>query len=373
MNASVRFTLATSVLVVMSYPAVAEQQAAVAVPAGPSDQPPAPVASVVPAQPAAAAAKSHRWFDLSVGVVDARYRFIESSASVVSANQAQHRQTLKGAFKFDPKGHYTIQAGLGTGNNFIASWDTTGAGTGDPAWNFRVRTLYVSAQPVQGLEIQVGGLAPIRGESTEITSYDNDGFLVGERVSVKQPKRFYMDEVSATVGYLGDLTTPNVFKRFDRMDAHNYTQLLAAKTIGRVSLSAHWTTAADVETWREAVRIAARETRIVDGVRLELYQRVDAPDGRGFAVSADKALTGAVALSGGFADIDRNHEPLNSDRFLRGRRVFAEGRVNLTPELSMSVFYTRAVHNDFAVPIATRFDLIVSYNVLKGLQRAGAI
>jgi hypothetical protein len=227
---------------------------------------------------------------------------------------------------------------------------------------------------VKGLELQVGGIAPIRGESTEITSYDNDGFLVGERVSVKRPETLLLDEVSATVGYLGDVSTPNVFKRLDRMDEHNYTQLLVGKRLSaRLACSADWTSADHVDTWREAVRVATRESRVIDAVRVELYQRVDEPEGNGFAVSIEKAVSTRLALSGGYASIDPENTTLNADRIQRGNRLFVESRFSLTPEFSVSLFYTRAVDTDFDIPNQTRFDFIVSYNVLRALQRAGAL
>jgi hypothetical protein len=89
-------------------------------------------------------------------------------------------------------------------------------------------------------------------------------------------------------------------------------------------------------------------------------------------VVAEKALSKLSSLSGGYASIDRDNTTLTGDRYLRGRRAMVEGRVNLSPELNVSVFYTRAFHNDFLVPNRTRFDVVASYNVLKALQRAGA-
>jgi hypothetical protein len=338
-------------------------------------QRPSPMATPAPkSTQKAPAVKAHRWFDLQTGQVDARYRLIETSADVRTSNMLQHKQTIRAAFKFDPKGRYTLQIGLGSGSSFTGSWEATGVGTGEPTWAFAVRTLSVAAQPITGVDIQVGGLAAtLRGESTEITAYDNDGFLVGERVSVKRPKDLYFDELSATIGYLGDVTTPNVFKRLDALDRHNYTQLLAAKKLGaRAAVSGDWTRVAGVETWREAVRVVTNETGVIDGVRLELYQRVDDPDGEGFALTLDRAVTKTLSLSGGYASIDRSNPTLNGDRFLRGNRVFVEGRVNLTPELTVSSFYSRAINNDFAIANKTRFDIVVSYNVLRALQRAGA-
>jgi hypothetical protein len=234
-----------------------------------------------------------------------------------------------------------------------------------------VRQLYAAAAPITGVEVQFGGITLVRGESTEITSYDNDGFMVGERISVKRRKQTQLDEIAFTFGHLGDIDTPNVFRRFDGLAHHNFAQILTSRRFGtRTSASMDWTAADHHDTLHEAIRVGIKESRVVDGVRLEFYERVTGVTGKGFAVSVDRALTKAFTMSGGYATVDRA-AALNADRFLRGRRGFVEGRYALTPEITLSTFFTRAFHNDFAVPNRTRFDLVVTYNVLKGLQRGG--
>ena len=79
----------------------------------------------------------------------------------------------------------------------------------------------------------------------------------------------------------------------------------------------------------------------------------------------------ALTLNGGYAHIDRHNPTLNADREMRGQRAFVEARYAVTPELTLSTFFTRAFHNDFPIPNRTRFDFVVSYNVLKALQRNG--
>src|SRR4029078_9085690 len=101
------------------------------------------------------------------------YRYIETSAGVTAANQWQHKETFKGAFKFDEKGRYTVQALLDTGSNFSASWDATGVGTGDPTWDFRVRRLWARAVPVDGLELSAGGLDVLLRDAPRHPSDDN--------------------------------------------------------------------------------------------------------------------------------------------------------------------------------------------------------
>jgi hypothetical protein len=113
-------------------------------------------------------------------------------------------------------------------------------------------------------------------------------------------------------------------------------------------------------------------TPAVDAVRFENYQRVEGNEGYGFALSADKAVHPKVGLTGGYADIDRNNGSLTGDRYFRGKRIFVEPKIQVLPELALSFFYSKAFDNDFAVPIDHRFDIVVQYNVLKALQKAGA-
>lgn len=332
---------------------------------------PAPAQAPAPAPRPAPAAKTHRWVDMQVAQLDARYRFMDSNAGVTTANQMQNREQFRAGLKFDKAGRYSLQAMAGSGTTFQASWDNSGPGTGDTSEHLYMRQLFLSAAPVAGVEVQFGGIAPVRGESSEITHYDNDGYMVGERITVRRRKLTQLDEIAFTTGRIGDVETPNVFRRFDGLAHHNFAQILTARRFGaRASASLDWTTAEHQDTFHEAIRIGIKESRVVDGVRLEFYERVTGVTGKGFAVSVDRVLTKSFTMGGGYATVDR-FMTLNADRFLRGRRAFVEGRYALTPEITLSTFYTRAFHNDFNMNNRTRFDLVFSYNVLRGLQRGG--
>jgi hypothetical protein len=333
---------------------------------------PRPQADAPKKQPPAPALK--RWIDWQAGSVESRYRWIKNSAGEETSNSLQHKQAFKAGLKLDPEGKYSIQAMAGTGSSFVGSWDNLGPGIGEPAWTFNLRQLYVQAQPVKWLEASWGGQALNRGEHTEITSFDNDNYVMAGRVSVKRPDDLYFDEVSVSAGYLGDLNDPNVIKRFERWDEHNYTQVLVGKKFGRiVALSADWTDINDVSTLRQAVKLTTKQwTRAIDAVRFENYQRVEGDEAYGFALSAEKAVHPKVVLAGGYADIDRDNGLLSGDRYFRGKRVFVEPKIQVLPELTLSFFYTEAFDNDFAIPNDHRFDIVVQYNVLKALQKAGA-
>ena len=315
-----------------------------------------------------------RWIDWQAGSVESRYRWFENSAGVEVSDSLQHKQSFKVGVKLDRDGRYSVQALAGTGSSFVSSWDNLGPGIGEPDWTFNLRQLYFQALPMKGLEASWGSQSLNRGEHTEITTYDNDNYAMIGRVSVKRPEDLYFDEVSVSAGYLGDFNSPNVFERFDRWDEHNYTQVLVGKKFGKVvSVSADWTDLADISWLRQAVKVTTKQwTTAVDTVRFENYQRVEGNEGYGFVLSADKAVHPKVALTGGYADIDRNNGSLSGDRYFEGRRVFIEPKFQVLPELALSFFYSKAFANDFPVRIDHRFDVVVQYNVLKALQKAGA-
>ena len=339
----------------------------------------APVAKPAAAEPAAKPAQASegnlsRWFELQTAMLSTRYRHIENSAGATTFNHMQHNEAFKGRLKFDEAGRYSVNAGLFTGNSFTGSWNNTGAGTGKPVTNLYLKQLYFSAKPVRGVELQYGGLYILRGESTEITSYDNDGFIMGERITLNRPGELFFDEVSVTYAHLGDLNTPGVNKRFDRLDQSNYHQFLVSKKIGkRAVVSADYTFHSGAETLRQAVKLNTPELRVIDSVRFENYQRTDVKPDYGFAVTGEKTLFKRLNVSGGYARIDPNYGGLNFDRFNTGKRVYVTGTYAISPEFSVSTFATRAVDNKVAIANHNRFDLVFSYNLLRSLQRLGVV
>jgi hypothetical protein len=322
--------------------------------------------------PSVSEGKLSRWFELQTATLGFRHRWIENSREITTNKQLQHSEVFKGRFKFDPKGNYSINANLASGSTFTSGWNNTGVGTGDGVTNLYLKQLYFAAKPINGLEIQYGGLHVLRGESTEITTYDNDAYIVGQRLSLRRPKELFFDEISVTYAYLGDLNKPSVFDRFDQLDKSNYHQFLVSKSIGkRAVVSVDYSFQSGVETLREAARINTKELKAIDNLRLELYQRLDVNQDAGFALSVDKTFKKRLTLGGGYAQIDRAYNGLNADRFNRGKRFFFNSNYVITPEFSVSTFVTRAVNIDYAIPNRTRVDLIFSYNLLKTLQRTG--
>jgi hypothetical protein len=322
--------------------------------------------------PAAAPAPLGRWLEVQTGTVAVRYRYLETSAGVVTANQGQYAVQLKARFKFDPKGRVSVAALLATGNSFTGGWNSSGAGTGEFARDFPFKQLVLAVAPAKGVDLSAGSMGFTRGESTEITTYDNDGYLTGERVSVKRPNALYFDELSVTSAFLGDTSRPSIWDRGNFARAPNYFQYFASKKVGAaVAASADYTRVSGVGTFRVAAALKTPRASFVDTIRYEQYFRDGVKSGRGFAVTADRALTKRWSVGLGFAAIDADDGALNADRFGKGRRVFETATFKVTREFAFQMFAGQSVNNPFAVSNRFRYDLIASYNLLARLQRAG--
>jgi hypothetical protein len=330
------------------------------------------------AQPAStqkpAAPQLARWFELQNATLNLRYRFIDTTAGVTTTNQVQHRETLRGRVKFDPSARYTLNFGLFTGTRFTSGWDNTGWGIADAQKNLAFKSVYFAAAPLPGFEAQYGGLYIIRGESTELTTYDEDGYVIGQRVSVRRPQQLYLDEISATVGYLApDPREIPISKRTKYLnDTPNYRHFLADKKFGkRAGVSVDFTHAAGANTWRQGLNLKTPELRMIDTVILETYQRVNRNADQGFALTLDKALNRKVSINWGYASIDPQSGGLNADRFHVGNRVFGMVIYNISSQFLASAFLTRAVGNDVPLPQRTLSNLVFTYNVLPDLKKTG--
>lgn len=274
------------------------------------------------------------------------------------------------------------------------------ANTRSKGWNIYVRQLYFEAKPVKGLEFQYGSLPIAKGVGSEATSYDDDGYVMGGRVTVKRPKQFWFDEMSVTYGYLGDIFEPNVFRRLDRMKASNYHQFLFRKKFngGKIDVSADYTFQDGSDTMREAAVFNVKDSKVFDTVRVEAYQRIGDnivhgklfKAGSGFYVSAEKTLFDRLTLNGGVSNIDRSYTvygeygtktldwfgfAINGDQTGLGKRFISKVNYKLTKDLGVAMLYSQTFAND---PVdmgyywnKTHFNVSVTYDLLEGVRRLG--
>jgi hypothetical protein len=314
-----------------------------------------------------------RWFELQTVTLNLRYRFVDDSAGVITTNQLQHREALAARVKFDRGGRYALSFGVFTGVRFGSGWNNTPFGIDGAQDDLAFKTLYVNARPVDGLEGQIGGLSIVKGESTEITTYDEDGYLMGERVTVRRPNELFLDEIAFTNAYFDERPEMiPVGKRFRHLDSPNYRQLLVRKTLGdRTALSMDYTVVNGARTWRQAVNFKLNELRLLDSVVLEAYQRTNMHPDQGFAVTAHKRLGSHLSVHGGYAFIDPDYGGLNADRFNIGRRVFGMAIYAFSPEFQASAFVTTAVGQNGTLPQRTLSNVVFTFDAVPALKRTG--
>jgi len=328
------------------------------------------------AAPAARPASRHplaRWLDAQAFTVSTRYRFIEDARDRTRQNQLQAQEQIRARFKFDEAGRYSVHAGLFTGNAFTSGWNSTGIGTGEGTAKIYLKQLFAAAEPWNGIELQYGSLPPTRGESTEITSYDNDGYLTAGRVSVRRPDEAFFDDITISVGYVGYLNTPFVFDRTGAFSRQNYWQLFASKRVNEtLTLSTDYSTIEDDGMLRQAVKWRINQPALdvlsgEYGVRLR-----GGPHQTAFAFSGEKTIS-RVTVQAGYANVDPVFAQLSGDRYGRGDRVFTIGSFPLPLDLSGSWFVQKEISPPITSTNDVRVDVILTWNVLKTLKRAGAL
>jgi hypothetical protein len=228
-----------------------------------------------------------------------------------------------------------------------------------------MRELYFSATPVKALTVEFGSFGLERGMATEATTFDEDGYLDGERIIVRDSKHLFFDTVGFTSAFLGNVNTPSMFNRGAAFKESNYRQVIATKQVNdRIGFSAEYNWLNQTNTLREAGVFKIPETRVVDAVRFETYQRLnsvnlqglDVAGGSGFAVTLQKTITDRLSGDIGYADIDKDYSvylgsrffhavgfALNGDQYGLGKRPFVHAAYKVTPVITAYGFYTHAI------------------------------
>jgi hypothetical protein len=285
--------------------------------------------------------------------------------------QLQYQIQARGRVTFDRQGRYYAGFRLSTGDIFPYGWNSMRAGSGTPSANIYLKDFYLSGTLRKLFEVQYGGIGINRGESTEITTYSNNGYMVGERISIRRPDKLFFDEISATGAYLNDTESPGVAGRLHHLAEMNYHQFLVSKKIHkRASVSADYTYQDGIETLRQAIKLTPPKNRFLDSLVFENYQRLDFHPAWGFALSVQKNPTPRLALTLAYIDIDQHYVNWNADRLGKGRRAFIFASYNFWREFSAGFFAGKAFANSFPVNNATRFDFMILYDFLKALKRA---
>lgn len=311
--------------------------------------------------------EADRRLTLEVASLAVRYHLIETGDDAVSTESAQHLQALKARFRLDGRGRLSVHAGVFPGSRFTSGWNNTGWGTGEPGVGLYLKQLYVKARPARGVEVQTGSIAVAYGESTEVTSYDYDGYFTGERVTLGRLKILWFEEVSATLGYLSEGDSPGVFDRLHRLGDWNYGQVLVLKELGHgARVSADYTRHSRTSTFRQAAHVETPGWILVDALRFENYERVGMDGGYGFNVYGQKRLHSRLSVGAGYARIGRSL--LNSDRFPAGDSLYQNALFTINSELSVMAAFTRTRGAMDATSPRTRLDVALGVNLVPRLE-----
>ena len=335
----------------------------------------APALEQLPMRPSSNGARTPaaHWFDLQAAAASIRYRGVENAGDVWTTSAMQWTYNAKGRVLLDGKARYTVNFVALAGASFNQSWLMTGVGTGTTHYETGLRQLFVQADPIKGLSFQVGSLAPVRGANTEITTLDNDGWVFGERVSVKGRTPWLADEIVVTNAYLGQFNHPDLFHRTGHWSDRNYRQVMATRALSKaVTVSADYTHQAGAEILHQAVLVSAPRRLWFNSIRLEQYERVEPTSAYGMAFSLEKALTKKLKTGVGIASVDRRFGTLNGERFNTGHRWFVSGSYPLIGPLSTSWFYTRQIDAPAGATNVQRVDLHLTYDVLAHVRQLTA-
>jgi hypothetical protein len=329
--------------------------------------------SLEPAKPAVTAppaeSRASRWLDLQAGTLGFR-DMNQAAPSGPWIEEVEYQFITRGRLKFDSHGRYGAGFRLSTGNMFRFSWNGTGAADTNFESNVYLKELFFSASPWKGIEFQYGGIGINRGESTEITSYSNNGYLTGERISIRRPDKLFFDEISATGAYLGDIYNPGIFQRMNRLGSMNYHQFMVVKKVHKhASVSADYTSQDGVQTLRQACKFTLPRNPLAESVLFEDYERLDYYPAWGYALTIQKSPTPRLVLSGGVVRIDPNNTLLNADRMGRGSRVYVTANYRLWRDFTAAFYATKAYGDMYNVTKAARYDLILTYDFMKALKR----
>jgi hypothetical protein len=310
-----------------------------------------------------------RWLAAQAFAVSARYNHIEDGRERTLQNRLQTQVQFRAALLIDPAGRYRLHAGLATGSGFRSGWNSTGIGTGDGTARISLTQLFVSAEPVDGVAVEYGSLPPARGQSTEITTYDNDAYITAGRLRLHRPREAFFDDVIVSVGYGGYLDRPFVFDRTGAFSRQNYWQLLASKqVVSGLTVSTEYSEIEDDGMLRQGGTWRVDEG-LVDSVRAEYGIRLrGGSHATAFAFSGEKQIA-RVTVEAGYAHVDPIFGVLNGDPYGAGNRVFADGSVALPLDLAASWFVQKEISPPVTSANGVRFDLVLRWNVLNALKR----
>jgi hypothetical protein len=319
---------------------------------------------------------SHRLQFLSVDGHN-QYRYMDSKPGDVTARDDYYKVSTVGQLTLLGEGVTYLQFRAESGRSFASSCDYAGIGMHPGYWSFNLKSLFVGQKIGHHLEAQAGGLEYDRGAGTEATYADNDGWLEGYRLAYTAKARWVPDVLSATVGYVGDFTQPNVFARLPHMGDENYIQALAHKYFGaNRDVSAEFDSLQSIRYTREAAHLQKLPLVVADEVVAETITRASDDATFGWSGSVFKTLDrkGRIRLGAFVSDMPesiflkgKDTIFLNGDFYVLGQRTGPN--VRIIPAKNFEVTFQGSARTDNTPSTRYRGQVTVCYHFAGLLNR----
>lgn len=213
-------------------------------------------------------------FEIPTADVSTRYRYIDTNAGTVTADDLQYRFT--GRFRVNvPKAGTYFGSRVETGSGIGSSWSNTGIGRSKSEWTLNAKTFFIGQQLGKQAAIEVGAMDMEQGAGTEATYADVDTWTEGYRLRVNGEGKYLPSKFTATFGFIGDFNTPNAFGRLYRLGEINYAQVLAEKKLTRtIRASAEYDRLRGIDLFRAATKMSLPDSWWINDLQVENVVRV---------------------------------------------------------------------------------------------------
>lgn len=165
-----------------------------------------------------------------------------------------------------------------------------------------------------------------------ITTFDEGGYLSGQRIRLRGSKDLFFDEATYTNAFIGDLKTMTLVNHESTSKNLNYRHAVAQKQLKQMlAYGVEYTWQAGTQTIREDVVVDVRRIKAVNSVRIEgdecppllVLQNpqispvlpLEVDEARGFAITAQEG-TGRLSGAVEYAPVDRDYSVYTNGRFV---------------------------------------------------------
>lgn len=273
-----------------------------------------------------------RWLHFQTLDLATRFRYVDTHEHRVNDRDQQYKISSKFQLNLVPEGRTYFQFRVETGSSFASSWTNMGPGMHNREWVLNVKSLFFGQKLGKHFEAQVGGIEYDQGAGSEVTSTDNDAWLIGYRGRViTSGKGWLPNKVNLTIGHMGDFRMPNVFARMHRLEDVNYVQALAQKSFNKKHEgSFEYDSIQDIQFLRFAYRWKKIPAVVFDEISIEPVVRMTNNSAFGWSGTLGKSLDKAAKLkiAATYSDIPTQlfnkggqQILLNGDLYALGKRV----------------------------------------------------